>query len=135
MKQLGIRPNTKSDGLRAFQKKGYVLVDATYDQVNKHDKRSRDLVIDRDYPLLRDDLKQLLGARWKEVPLILIKANVCRLLEPKLNEDGFNVLNKGRIVPFPASGNQQRFDRLFRDIAPQCPCTPLASGPRSPRVA
>jgi hypothetical protein len=70
MKQLGIRPDTKSEGLREFQKRGWVLVDATYEQVSEPDERSRDLVIDRDYPLLRDDLKRLLGARWNEVPLI-----------------------------------------------------------------
>jgi hypothetical protein len=36
MKQLCIRaPNTKADGLREFQKRGWVLVDATYQPVNK----------------------------------------------------------------------------------------------------
>jgi hypothetical protein len=58
----------------------------------------------------------LLATRWNGVPLVLIKANVCKLLEPKLNEDGFNVLNKGRIVYFPANGRQRDFDRQFREI-------------------
>ena len=49
---------------------------------------------------------------------VLIKANVCKLLEPKLKRDGFNVLNKGRCVYFPASGQQLIFDRQFGEIAP-----------------
>ena len=77
------------------------------------------MVIERDYLELCGDLKRLLAARWRDIPLILIKANVCRLLEPKLTENGFNVLNKCRIVYFPASGKQRDFDRQFREIVPQ----------------
>jgi hypothetical protein len=73
-------------------------------------------VIDGDYPKLCGDLKRVLGDRWSEVPLILLKANVCKLLEPKLNKDGFKVLNKGRSVYFPGSGRQRDFDRQFREI-------------------
>jgi hypothetical protein len=115
MKQLGIQPRTKSEGLREFQERGWVLVDATYEPVNgkSHD---RDLVITRDYPALCGDLKQLLADRWNEVPLALIKASVCKLLEPKLCGDGFKVLNKGRTIPFPSHGNQPIFDGRFREI-------------------
>ncbi len=105
MKQLGIQPKTKFEGLSEFQKRGWVLVDATYDPVNAYDERGRNRVIDRDYPELCGDLKRLLATRWREVPLVLIKANVCKLLEPKLKGDGFNVLNKGRIVYFPGFGH------------------------------
>ena len=104
MEQLGVKPKTKLEGLREFQNRGWVLLDATYEPVNAHGNRSRDLVIDGDYPKLCGDLKRVLGDRWSEVPLILLKANVCKLLEPKLNKDGFKVLNKGRSVYFPGSG-------------------------------
>jgi hypothetical protein len=60
------------------------LVDATYEPVNKLSS-SRDQVILRDYQLLRDDLTNL--APDRSAPLVLIKTNVCRLLEPKLQED------------------------------------------------
>ena len=103
MKQLCIEPKKlegKPEGLREFQNRGWLLVDATYEQVNKYDEPDADLVIVRDYPQLCGDLKQLLATRWNEVPLVLIKVNVCKLLEPKLKEDGFNVLNKGRRVYF-----------------------------------
>jgi uncharacterized protein (DUF4415 family) len=118
MKVLGIRPKTKLEGLREFSEAGWVLVDATYEPVNARDKR-RDRVINRDYPELVSDLRRLLGGCWSEIPLILIKANVCRLLEPKLKDSGFNVLNKGRIVPFPSTGHQLDFERQFREILPR----------------
>ena len=95
-----------------------MLIDATYEPVNALNKRDRDMVIERDYLELCGDLKRLLATRWSEVPLVLIKANVCKLLEPKLKRDGFNVLNKGRSVYFPASGQQLIFDRQFGEIAP-----------------
>jgi hypothetical protein len=85
------------------------------------DKPGRDLVIARDYQELCGDLKRLLATRWNGVPLALIKANVCKLLEPKLKEDEFNVLNKGRTVYFPSHGRQPDFDRQFREIVPQTP--------------
>ena len=120
MKQLGIpKPKTKCEGLSEFQKRGWVLVDATYEQVNKHDEHHADCVICRDYLELVSDLKRLLAACWSRVPLVLIKANVCKLLEPKLKDSGFNVLNKGRIVYFPATGHQRDFDRQFREIVPE----------------
>lgn len=119
MKQLGIQPKRKFEGLREFQERGWVLVDATYEPVNALNKRDRDIVIERDYLELCGDLKRLRATRWSEVPLILIKANACKLLEPKLKENGFNVLNKGRIVYFPAAGHQRDFDRQFREIVPK----------------
>lgn len=79
MRQLRLRPATKHEGLGAFQRRGWVLVDATYQPVNILDARNRKAVIIRDYPLLRDDLRTLAPERD-----ILIKANVCALLEPKL---------------------------------------------------
>lgn len=113
MKQLGFAPATKEDGLRALQCGGWVLVDATYEPVNEPGSR-RDVVIERDYPLLRADLAALMPDR--SCPLILIKANVCRILEPKLVQDGFNVLNHGRVIYFPGTGRQKDFDRQFSAI-------------------
>jgi hypothetical protein len=75
---------------------------------------SRDKVIVRDYPLLRDDLTALMADR--STPLVLIKTNVCRLLEPKLRQDGFNVLNRGRVIYFPSTGRQKEFQRQFSKV-------------------
>jgi hypothetical protein len=112
MEQLSYIPQLKKDGLKEFQRRGWVLVDATYEPVNraKISKRERDNVIERDYEKLLADLLGLSPNR--SVPLILIKANVCRLLAPKLMNDGFNVLNE-RSLPFPGNGHQKEFRPLF----------------------
>jgi hypothetical protein len=56
-------------------------------------------VIERDYQLLGDDLATL--APDRSVPLVLIKKNICKVLEPKLTRDGFRVLNRGASSPSP----------------------------------
>jgi hypothetical protein len=61
-----------------------------------------------------DDLAALIPDR--SIPLILIKENVCRILEQKLTEDGFNVLNGGSVIYFPATGRQKDFYRQFGAI-------------------
>jgi hypothetical protein len=114
MQQLGLSPRTKQDGLEGFRRSGWVLVDATYEPVNKPKSPNRDQIIARDYPLLRDDLAGMIPDR--STPLILIKANVCRLLESKLLEDGFNVINRGCAVYFPGSGQQKMFHQQFGAI-------------------
>jgi len=115
MKQIRFSPSTKEEGLREFQRRGWILVDATYEPVNKGlSDSNRDKVIERDYPLLRDDLKRLTPDR--SAPLVLIKANVCRILKPKLVQDGFNVLNRDDSVPFPSHGQQNKFHKRFSAI-------------------
>jgi hypothetical protein len=114
MQQLGISPTTKKVGLRELQERGWVLVDATYqpvDKLDKHASHDRDAVIARDYPLLIDDLVNLTPNR--SIPVVLIKANVCRILEPLLSKDGFHVLNGGKVIYFPSNGRQTDFKNQF----------------------
>lgn len=114
MLQLGFAPTSKESGLRKFQQRGWVLVDATYEPVNALDDQDRDGVITRDYHLLRDDLAAMLPDR--SIPIVLVKSNICRLLGHKLTEDGFNVINNGRVVYFPSTGRQKEFHRQFSTI-------------------
>jgi hypothetical protein len=116
MRQIGIEPRTKIDGLEAFRERDWVLVDATYEPVNARHNRQRNDTIERDYPELCEGLKKLLTAQWNTIPLLLVKANVCDLLEPKLTRDGFNVMNKGRRVYFPSHGRQKDFARQFSEV-------------------
>src|SRR5208282_3190949 len=115
MKQLAFSPGFKEDGLKEFQRRGWILVDATYEPVNTPgiSNRDRDDIIQRDYPLLRADLEGLLSDR--STPLILIKANIYRLLKNRLIEDTFNVLND-RSLPFPSTGHQTEFYNEFAAI-------------------
>ncbi len=114
MLQLGISPTTKEDGLLELKNRGWILVDATYTPVDKLAKdadHDRDAVIVKDYPLLLEDLANLTPDR--SVPLVLIKANVCRILEPLLIRNGFQVLNNGNAIYFPSHGNQTKFKSQF----------------------
>lgn len=113
MKQLGHTPKTKEEGLLELQRRGWVLLDATYEpvgwlgqQVNK-----RNAIIERDYPLLVRALEELSPDR--NAAIILVKANVCKLLDRRLTRDGFRVLNKGVSVPFPSHGQQFKFQAQF----------------------
>jgi hypothetical protein len=114
MRQLPFSPASKESGLREFKRRGWVLIDATYEPVNELPERLKREVIARDYHLLRDDLARLSPER--SVPLILIKENVCRLLEARLKEDGFNVLNAGSVIYFPSHGRQNDFHRQFAAV-------------------
>src|SRR5262249_41592665 len=82
-----------------------------HDVVNELSPSKRNRAIVGGYQSLREDLARLSPDR--SVPLILIKENVCRLLEARLREDGFNVLNAGRVIYFPSHGRQNDFHRQF----------------------
>jgi hypothetical protein len=75
---------------------------------------NRDQVITGDYPTLLQGLDELTPDR--SVPLVLIKANVCSLLETKLSQNGFTVLNDKRKACFPACGWQNVFQKQLREI-------------------
>jgi hypothetical protein len=114
MEQLGVKPAEKSAGLREMQQRGWLLIDATYEPIDKKFKSRdpcRDAVLIRDYEVLKQDIAAVSGGR--KVPIILIKENVCRVLDPLLSADGFNVLNRGRKVYLPINGNQGHFRQQF----------------------
>src|SRR3954454_20757477 len=82
MVRLSIKPPNKDAGLREMQRKGWVLVDATYEPIDKKFKKrdpKRDAVLLRDYYLLKEDILALSSGR--KLPIILIKENVCRVLD------------------------------------------------------
>ena len=117
MRQIEVSCSSKDEGLREFQKRGWILVDATYEQVDKgYSKAQRDQVIKRDYHLLRDELTKLTPDR--STPVILIKANVCRLLEAPLMKDKFKVLNDGVRPPFPGHWGVRKFRETFGALLP-----------------
>ena len=117
MKYLGLHPSTKADGLQALRDIGWLLLDATYEPIDKKFRsrdRRRDAILLRDYSQLKEDIQALSTGR--SVPIVLMKENVCRVLEPVLLADKFNVLNRGRKVYLPVQGNQSHFHRQLREI-------------------
>lgn len=107
MKLLNYKPADKKDGLVFFRDKGFFLVDATYKPVNELKGKKRNETIISDFNELVADLEGL--CHNKKSPLILVKANICRLLEKKLEAKAFTVLNKEIVIPFPSTGQQKRF--------------------------
>ncbi len=116
MQQIGFSPTTKDkkEGLHRFKEKGWMLVDATYQQVNKLKPAERNEIIRNDYSKLHADLKKLIADR--PVPVILIKVNVYQILKPKLEEQGFNVINGYIAIPFPSHGQQKKFAEKFSAV-------------------
>jgi hypothetical protein len=115
MELADLSPATKEQGLREFARRGWILVDATYQPLDhKLSEARRNKIIIHDYPLLLADLDQIRPDR--AAPLLLVKANVCRTLERRLVQGGFNVLNRGVVLPFPSTGRQLEFWEGVRTI-------------------
>jgi hypothetical protein len=110
---LEIQPKSKHEGLTEFAAHGYLLIDATYTPVNGLSSDARDAVIEKDFPLLVEELHRYADSETK---LVLVKVNVCRLLEPRLVERGFSALNRGTRIPFPSTGQQNKFRNLVRPM-------------------
>lgn len=115
MKVIGHKPAIKEEGLVAFSKKHLFLVNAIYSPVN-HIKsmKKRNEAILSDLPELIQDLKRIIGNR--RVKIVLVKANICEMLEAVLRAVGFNVINAGTVIPFPASGNQNKFHKNIKKV-------------------
>ncbi len=89
---------TKEEGLMHFQKEGFYLVNSIYMPVNKvSDKTANEMILEN-YEAFKKDL---ISEGMINTPLIIVKSNVWRLLKDKLIDDGFNVLNKDTMIPFP----------------------------------
>lgn len=107
MIRFKVKSNTKKPGLEEFKKKGFLLLDASYEPINCLPEGSeRDNKVKIGFSDLLPDLKN------KKIPILLIKKNVCVLLNPILTSLGFDVINKGKIIPFPSNGNQIRFHKI-----------------------
>lgn len=91
------------------------MIDATYTPVN-HDHlalQQRNKRILHDLPVLVEELREYVGPG---TGVVLVKANVCTLLEPILTAHGFPILNRGRTIPFPSTGQQNRFREAVREV-------------------
>ncbi len=107
MKFIEFTSSNKKEGLEYFQKCGYLLVDATYRQINNLTESKRKQIICDDFKFLLEDLSNI--NPQKTIPLILVKANICETLEQPLEKNGFTVLNNGISISFPSNGNQNKF--------------------------
>jgi len=112
---IGIKPRSKDEGLREFAYRGYLLIEATYTPVNYDDlfPQERNKRILDDLPILVDELHTYVGPG---TGVVLVKVNICTLLEPILTAHGFPILNRGRAIPFPSNGQQNRFRQVVHQV-------------------
>src|SRR5262249_19663155 len=106
MKALSYNPATKEDGLREFQRRGCLLVDATYRPLDGLSEGMREEAILKSYPALLVELSKVLPD--KSTPITVVKARIRKELERMLRNDGFTLLpnsefaarcRRGRHVP------------------------------------
>ena len=111
MRLFGWAPSAKAEGLALFRDAGYVLVDATYRQVNGMTKTERRRIMREDYGSLVQDLRT-----FGDVEIIVGMVGVLDAVGERLVTDGFRVINNGRRIPFPSNGQQRRFHEMALEV-------------------
>lgn len=111
---LHFTPETKQEGLQKLADEGYVLVNPIYTPVNKLSDKEADARILGNYENFKKDLQALIGKT--KTPIILVKSNICRLLEKPLLADGFNVINNGVCIPFPLHYHMDTFEKRVQGL-------------------
>lgn len=115
MKLIDFVPTNKDEGLKELAVRGYVLVNPVYIPVNKLPDREADKIIIENYSTFLKDITGLIKNN-KSTPIILVKSNILRLLEQPLLDDGFNILNKNLLIPFPLHYHVNVFLKRIRGL-------------------
>lgn len=117
MKFIDFVPSDKDEGLRELAKHGYLLVNPIYIPVNKLPDKEADKIILENYQNFLDDLNVLIKEA-KTTPIILVKLNILRLLEQPMLLDGYNVINRGLLIPFPLHYHANTFQERLKTLLP-----------------
>ncbi|MDP2594016.1 MAG: hypothetical protein Q8P36_01620 [bacterium] len=117
MKFIDFVPATKDEGLRELAKGGYLLVNPIYIPVNKLPDKEADKIILENYQTFLADLNVLIEAN-KTTPIILVKSNILRLLEQPMLSGGYNVINRGLLIPFPLHYHANTFQERLKTLLP-----------------
>ncbi len=102
---------TKHEGLSYFQKQGFYLIDPIYIPVDKISDKEADNLILKNYNNFKKDL---IAKGLNKTPLILVKKNIFIILKDRLIKDGFNVLNKDEMIPFPMHYHYKSFEQKIK---------------------
>jgi hypothetical protein len=105
--------DTKEEGLSHFQKEGFYLVNPIYTPVNKVSDKDADELILENYENFKKDL---IAENLQNTPLIIVKSNVWKLLKDKLTDDGFIVLNREQMIPFPMHYHFESFKEKVQKL-------------------
>ena len=97
----------KRDWLVRFQKSGFRVIDALKEPVCSQDKK-RIAFIKKAAPELIAEIDNIMPKQ-----IVLVKSSVHQALFQNLRDAHLPVVNE-KALPFPASGNQNRFHKEFR---------------------
>lgn len=114
MKFISFVPTNKDEELKELAKRGYLLVNPVYVPVNKLPDKEADKIILDNYQNFLTDLNILIGK--KTPPIILVKSNILRILEQPMLSDGYNVINKGLLIPFPLHYHASTFQERLKTL-------------------
>lgn len=108
----------KIDWLTKFKEKGYYLIDSL-DHPIPYGLNTKDKIklLESNKHILSDKTKGLVDTK---TPIVLISIPVYQAMAGTLKYNGYNVINKGGI-PFPGSGQQQRFQEAMSLILQTLP--------------
>ncbi|HZW40297.1 MAG TPA: hypothetical protein VFF33_13445 [Ignavibacteriaceae bacterium] len=95
----------KKKMLEKFMEDGFYLLDLFDGPIS--------LYIDSERCAAKQLTEELTMAISKDIPVIMIKANVYEILYHQLKGKGFNVIDVK--IPFPSTGNQGKFREKFKD--------------------
>jgi hypothetical protein len=120
MKALGMFPEDKKMPkgfdkrplLKEFQLRGFFVVDASYEPVDKLRTREKKLVITKEIPRLIADIRKLNPEK-----IVIVKSSLFVLVKKALEKAGIGekILNPGAL-PFPSHGHQKTFRQTLRRL-------------------
>ncbi len=117
MEALGIKAQSKKEGLEIFHARGFFLIDPVYVPVNKLPEKKAAQIIMRNFGRLSEELGRVAAAN---TPVVIVKTTVFRLLYGPLKNAGFAILNREPIA-FPSHGRRKEFVRKIRKLVKRAP--------------
>ena len=101
---LGRVPKLKARLLKRFKKDGYFLIDAVEFPLNGSPSDKKKIILENADQLIQ----RVRQVCHKDARVVLIKANIYKLLAEKFKTNGFNILNS-KPLPFPMYQHKSKF--------------------------
>ena len=115
----------KGKWLDRFKEAGFFMMDAVDTPINTITEKERERVILSEIKARIAAIGNLVS---KKTPIFLIKKNIFNIFYPILMEQGFNICHD-EIIPFPSTGQQERFKQRFKRLLDGLGYQPISKGP------
>lgn len=114
----------KGKWLDRFKEAGFFMMDAVDTPINTITEKERERVIRSEIKARIAAIENLVS---RETPIFLIKKNIFNIFHLILKELGFNVCHN-EILPFPSTGQQERFKQRFKRLLDGLGYQPITKG-------